>query len=58
MVGFAAVCVYCCFCLLYVLWVAVETVGIYVAKPVVDGYITPVIFGFLYNSVKVLSPVL
>ena len=37
MVSFAAVCVYCCFCFLYMFWLTVEAVSVYVGEPVVDG---------------------
>ena len=37
MVSFTAVCVYCRFCLLYMLWITVEAVSVYAAKPVVDA---------------------
>ena len=58
MVSFTAVCIYCCFCLLYMLWITVEAVNVYATKPVVDGYITSIILCFLYNCVQVLGPVL
>ena len=58
MVSFTAVCVYCCFCLLYMLWVAVEAVRVYAAESVIDGYVTSIIHCFLYNSMQVLCPVL
>ena len=57
-VSFTTICVYCCFCLLYMFWITVETVNVYVAEPVVDGYITSVILSFLYNSMQVLCPIL
>ena len=51
MVSFTAICVYCCFSLLYMFGITVKAVSVYVAKPVVDGYITSIILYFLYNSV-------
>ena len=58
MVSFAAICVYCCFCLLYMYRFTVKTISVYFSESVVDGYVTPVINGFLYNGVQVLGPVL
>ena len=55
MVGFAAICVYCCFCLLYMLWITIEAVSVYAAEPVIDGYITSIIHRFLYNSMQAVS---
>ena len=57
-VSFTAVCVYCCFCLLYMPWITVEAVRVYAAEPVIDGYITLIIHCFSYNSMQVLCPVL
>ena len=58
MVGFATVCVYCCFCLLYMYWFAVKAVSVYFSEPVIDGCVTSIISCFLYNSVQVLCPIL
>ena len=56
--SFTAICVGCCFCLLYMLGVTVEAVSVYAAEPVIDGYITSIILCFIYNSMQVLCPVL
>ena len=42
-VSFTAICVNCRFCLLYMFGITVKAVGVYVAEPVVDGYITSII---------------